>query len=150
MELGKVIVDGASYMVIADAPVVTVPVPAIPAGSLSVSSDNKLTSEGKKAALKSDMEGQTPVAGIGYINPPYTVPGTLSWDGVLSGSQESVKLTKSGSGAIVDDTDSGAVEWTVVVPAQMPPTASTPDPNTSYPGTWTLLNANQTKLNTVE
>lgn len=161
MELGKVIVEGATFLITADAPVVTTPTPAIPSHSLTVSSDANVTSEGKKAALKTDMEGQSSVGGIGYINPPYVIPGVLEWDGVLGGSQESEKLTKTGSKVIVDDTNSGSVTFNVTQPAEdptqppppppcVPGVSCTPDTSSSYPGTWTLLDAGQTKLTTVE
>lgn len=158
VHLGKVIVAGAIFLIIADPPIVTVPVPAIPSLPLVINSSGNLKGFSLNAALKTDMEGQTPVLGIGYTKPPtYMVPGTLSWDGKLNGSQESIKLEKDGSFVIVDDTASGAVEWTVVLPAQDPttppgcvPPACNPDTGGPYPGTWTLLNAGQTKLVTVE
>ena len=151
--MGNVVVDGATYQVIADPPVVTIPTPAIPAGVLVVnsSSDLKGKDETKPASLKTDMEGQSSVTGIGYTNGSYTIPGVLSWDGKLNGSQESAKATKNGSGVTVDDTNSGSVTWTVVTPAQQPSVPSPiPDPNTEYPGTWTLISANNTALTTVE
>lgn len=163
--LGNVIVEGATFLIAADAPVVTVPTPAVASHVLVVSSSSNLLGKDgtKKASLKTDMEGQTPVV-VGYINPPYTFSGILTWDGKLSGSQESTKCTKDGSGAIVDDTPSGTVNFDVTTPAEnpllpTPPPNCTPglpavpcakDPSTTYPGTWTLLDANNTALTTNE
>jgi len=148
--LGNVIVAGGTVMVIVDLPTVSVPVPAIPSHTLTVSSSGDLLGQSSKAALKSDMEGQSYPTPVGYSTATYSVSGTLTWDGVLSGSQESTKLEKNVTAVVVDDTTSGSVVWTVGTPAQMPPPASTPDPSLDYPGTWTLLSAGQTKLVTVE
>lgn len=163
--MGKVIVGGATFLIIATVPVITVPLPAIPSHVLVVSSSSNLLGKDgtKKASLKTDMEGQSTVV-VGYTNPPFLFPGELTWDGKLSGSQESAKCTKDGSGAVVDDTPSGTVNFDVTTPAEnplmpVPPPNCTPglpaipcmkDPSPSYPGTWTLLDANNTVLTTIE
>jgi hypothetical protein len=144
--MGFVIINGTTFLIAADAPVVTIPTPAIPAFPLVVSSAGKFTALTQPVALKSDMEGQTPGAPVGYTNGAYTIPGTILWDAILSGSAECAKLTKDGSGLIDGDTNSGTVNFDVVVPAQQPGTPPTPDPNTSYPGTWTIVAIGQAVL----
>lgn len=148
--MGNVVVHGASFSIIVDSPVVS---PGVPSTTLSVSSSSKLQGDSKNVALKSDMEGQAEIPGIAYINPPYTIPGVLKWDGIFSDSQESTKLKKDGSFVIVDDTISGSANFDVVTPANdpNPPVGPPiPDSSTSYPGTWSMSSAGQSKLTTTE
>jgi len=146
VHLGNVIVAGATFTITVDAPVVSV---GVPSHTLTVSSSGDLLGQSSKASLKSDMESQTPVPGIPYTNGAY-VGGILQWDGDLNGSQESTKLDKNDTGVVVDDTTSGPTTFTIVTPAQN--TVPSPDPAFpgTYPGTWTLISAGQTKLVTVE
>ena len=149
--LGKVIVDGATFTIAIDLPAVLTSGSFIHTLIVNSSANLRGKDGTKSASLKSDMEGQAPVAGLGYNNPPY-MGGILSWDGVLSGSQESTKCTKDTNGATVDDTNSGTVEFTIVTPA-IDPGPPAPDPKGvggKYPGTWTLISANNTKLTTNE
>lgn len=145
--MGNVVVDGASFSIIVLPPAVS---PGVPSTSLSVASSDKLKGDNKKVALKSDMEGQSEIVGIAYFTAIYSVPGVIKWDGKFSGSQESTKLKKDNIFVVVDDTVSGSANFPVVTPAQMPPPPSTPDPATSYPGTWSMSNAGQNKLTTTE
>lgn len=145
--MGNVVVNGASFSIIVKPPAVS---PGVPSTTLSVASSDKLQGDSKKVALKSDMEGQSEIAGIAYFTATYTVPGVLKWDGKFIGSQESTKLKKDDTFVVVDDTVSGDADFPVVTPAQMPPPASTPDPSTSYPGTWSMVSPGQTKLTTTE
>jgi hypothetical protein len=142
--MGNAIVDTATFTILATAPVVTVPTP-VPV-VLTVLSSSNLTALSLAAALKTDMEGQTPIQ-VGYSTPGFPIPGVLQWDGKLLGSQESTKLTKDGSGVIIDDTPSGTVVFDVITPAQVtnpvPPPPTFFDPATSYPGIWTLVNPGQ-------
>lgn len=149
--LGNVIVDGATFTIAIDPPAALVAGPFIHTLIVNSSSNLRGKDGTKSASLKSDMEGQAPVAGLGYTNLLY-VGGTLSWDGVLSGSQESTKCTKDGSGVTVDDTPNGTVEFTIVIPA-IDPGPPAPDPKGvggKYSGTWTLISANNVALTTNE
>jgi hypothetical protein len=154
--MGFVLVEGASITVSCDSPVVTAPI----SHTLTVSSSGKITVDTKKAALKSDMESQSSPAPQSYLNPPYICTGgTIQWDGILAGAFESAKLDKDGNPVIVDDAG-GSSNWDVVVPAQDPTkppsppcvcgTNCTPDSTSSYPGTWSINSAGQTKLDTTE
>ena len=116
--------------------------------TLSVGSLDALDSQGHRAALKSDMEGQASIGGVAYTKAPDYAGGVLEWKGVFSGSQESTKVKKNGVGVTVDDTPSGSVIWDVFTPAISPTLG--PDSTTQYPGLWSLTTAGQDKVTTVE
>lgn len=138
-------------MIICTPPPITIPPVAIPAHVLVVNSSGNLKGKDgtKKASLKSDMEGQSPIQ-VGYIVGVFVTPGVLEWDGVLSGSYEAGKLTKDGNGVTLDNTSSGSVEWSVITPATNPSPPPASDPGGPYPGTWTLTTANNTALTCVD
>lgn len=146
--MGNVIVEGPMITLAGDSPITITQAPV----AFTVSSSGKFTGDAKKTALKSDMEGQTPIPSIPYIKTGGYVGGVVSWDGKLNGSQESAKMTKDGSAVVVDDTLSGAIDLIVVTPAikPPPPPGGTPDTGGPYTGTWTLASAGQTKLKTTE
>lgn len=156
--MGYILVEGASITVSCTSPVVTAPI----SHTLTVSSSGKVTVDAKKAALKSDMESQTPPAAQAYINPPFICGvGKIAWDGILSGAYESIKVTKDGLAIIVDDAG-GSANWPVDTPEQnplIPPPPPAPcvcgvdcleDPTSSYPGTWSINSAGQDKFDTTE
>ena len=148
--MGLVLVEGATISITVDSPVTS---PGVPAHVLTVSSSGKLTVDTKKASLKSDMESQSGVSGIAYFSTAFPIPGTLDWDGVLIGSAESGKFDKDGSDVTIDD-NGGTVVWTVNTPAEIvnpsPPPATLEDMATSYPGSWSITDAGQSKLDTTE
>ena len=146
MALGKIMVDGAGFSLTADSPALG----GVTSITVTVNSSSHFISEGNNAVLKSDMEGQSPVGPVPYTTADYPLPGGLTWDGKLYDSQESVKLTKDSFGVIVDDTNSGSVNWNVTVPASRATPPPLTDTTTTYEGTWNLTTTNQTKVNTVE
>lgn len=148
--MGYVLVEGAIIVITVDPPVTS---PGVPSHTLTVSSSGKVDVDTKKAALKSDMESQASVGGIVYINAPFIIPGELEWDGILSGAIESAKLDKDTFGIIVNDAG-GTANFNVSTPAQVlsppPPGNTEDDPGGPYPGTWSISNPGQTKLDTIE
>ena len=148
--MGKVLVNGATFSVDID------PSATLVAGAfthtLVVNSSDRLNGKdgSQKAALKSDMEGQTPLPGLAYTTPSYPIPGAVTWQGDLNGSQESVIVSKSGSGVVVDDTPSGSTNFSVTAPASRATPPPLTDPNSSYGGSWSLSTTNNDRINTVE
>jgi len=142
-----VVVNHAQYCIMPTPPVVgNPPVKLI---ALTVTSGKKISSQLKDAALDEDLMSQVPVT-IGYTNGPYTVPGTLLWDGKLLYGKQSVKYKKQGNGVISSNVRTGDIFWKVINPAKMPSPPGTPDSTLQYPGTWSLIDPGQTKLTVID
>ena len=135
-----VLVEGTSINLIADQPVIAL----TQIISLLVLSSIKLAVTNLKAAVETDMSSQLPVV-FPYNTTTHTIPGTLTWDGILEGYDKFDGLKKDDV-CIITDLNGGTVTFTVLVPAQQPGSPPVPDPQLQYGGTWAIINNPNNKL----
>lgn len=115
--------------------------------NLMVRSSDKILVNGYKISLASDMQSQPALTSIPYIKAGFNTPGVLSWDGKLNDYSEFDKITKDGNNIISNQSSSGSVEFKVVTQSQLITAVSTtPDPQTTYKGRWSLISLSQYKL----
>ena len=108
-------------------PALVIPLPATLKGS------GKNNAHKKVVCIEGD-EKEVKVQGCMYMAAPYVIPGvgTLKIDALAA--EQKAEKTQSGGKAVLLKGKSFKALFEVQTPAQMPPPASTPDPNPSYSG----------------
>ena len=116
---------------------VVVPVPGVLAGS------GKYNLSKKPVCVEGD-EKNVLIPGCPYVSPPFVIPGvgTLSIES-LAGDQ-TTQDTQCGGKAILLKGGQFTAKFEVATPAQMPPTASSPDATPSYSGNGMFITTNLT------
>lgn len=130
--MAKVIVDNDSISII---PSTAIPSPT--SDSVKVQSSNKLTVDGHKACLPSDIESQT--LSVAYNAPPFVGGNgiiTYKWNITAN------NLYKDGSKVLIN---SGTGTWTLRVTSPAKNPSGTPDPHPNYSGQFTI-STSQSKL----
>ena len=99
------------------------------------------TLNGKRICVDGD-EKKVSVPGCTYMTPQYSIPGSGTLKiAALDGSQKA-KKTNTGGKAVLLKGGNFTAKFEVQSPAQMPPTASTPDATPQYSGTGTFITTN--------
>jgi len=118
------------------------PAPCIPLaplmGTISVASGHVLTAMGNDAVWASDIQESIEIlVGIPYISGAFVIPGVGSV--VFDAWDTQAAKTTDGDEAVMIQAGPGQWHFHVDVQAIMPPLASSPDPVTDYPGTFSII-----------
>lgn len=115
------------------APMLAAPVPLVASG---------LSKVGEVAVcLKGDELPQSLQAPMPYVCAPYTIPG-MGTVAVTLAASNTTQHAKDSDTAMLLKGGSFQAKFTVTVPAQMPPPASTPDPVATKTGTALFITTN--------
>jgi hypothetical protein len=107
-------------------------------GTISTAGGHVLTAMGNDAVWESDIKDSIEVLmGIPYISGAFVIPGV--GDVVFDSWDTHAGVTTDGGEAVMIQAGPGQWHFAVSAPAIMPPLASTPDPVSSYPGTFSII-----------
>ena len=110
-------------------------------GTLSGSGNGKIA--GQAICVEGD-EANVSVPGCQYISGSFSIPGTGTLKIDSLGPDQVAKQTKCGGKAVMLKGSTFTAKFEVMVPAMMPPPASTTDPMSQYTGTGNFITTNMT------
>jgi hypothetical protein len=114
-------------------PALLAPVPLVASGFSTIN--------GLAVCVEGDENPQSLQVPTPYTSPPYTVPGMGTVAVTLGASNKTSAATDQGKAILLKGSTMTA-QFTVSVPAQMPPPVSTPDPLAAKTGTAVFITTN--------